>query len=299
MALEVNLISFIPIIFEIKNHKLSQRCIIYFLIQRIGSIIFLCIILIKKYTEIIERNIIYRIIIISIAIKLGLPPFHIWIPQIIEKIKWNMCIILITWQKLAPIYIISLVSQEKLTQILVVISIATGSIMAINQTSLRKIIAYSTITHIRWIILSIKVRDKIWIRYFVLYSILVLITTIYFKKINIIFIRQTSVRRLKLIEKINFVIIILRMGGLPPFLGFIPKWVIINEIIQSKDIFLITFIFVINLITLFYYIRVCINVNIFLSQTQKWVSYKNTYLSKYIIITNIILAPIILTIRFF
>nr|YP_008757634.1 NADH dehydrogenase subunit 2 [Nesidiocoris tenuis]AFI54851.1 NADH dehydrogenase subunit 2 [Nesidiocoris tenuis] len=285
--------------FEMKNHKLSQSCMMYFLIQSMGSIIFLCMILMKKYTEIMESNMIYSMIMMSMAIKLGLPPFHMWMPQMMEKIKWNMCMMLMTWQKLAPMYIMSLVSQEKLTQILVVISMATGSIMAINQTSLRKIMAYSTMTHMSWMILSMKVSDKMWMSYFVMYSILVLMTTIYFKKMNIIFISQTSVSSLKLIEKINFVMIMLSMGGLPPFLGFIPKWMIINEMIQSKDMFLMTFMFVMNLITLFYYIRVCMNVNMFLSQTQKWVNYKNTYLSKYMIITNMILAPIILTMSFF
>nr|YP_010936677.1 NADH dehydrogenase subunit 2 [Nesidiocoris poppiusi]WKW91647.1 NADH dehydrogenase subunit 2 [Nesidiocoris poppiusi] len=299
MGLEMNLMSFIPTIFESKNNKISQSCMMYFMAQSMGSITFLATILMKKYVENMDSSFIYNVIMVSMAIKLGAPPFHLWLLMMMEKISWLNCLLMMTWQKLAPMYIMSIVAQETMTQLLVIMSSMTGAIMAINQTSTRSIMAYSTMTHMSWMFISMKTSDKMWLTYFCMYTLMVTFTTMYFMHMNVLYVSQASIFSMKLSEKINFILMMMSMGGLPPFFGFLPKWIIISEMIESKEMFIMMFVLFMNLIPLFYYIRLCTPLNMFLCQTQKWQTPKKSLIPKYILITNMLMTPMILTLSFF
>lgn len=265
--------SFIPFIFKSKNNFISQRRMIYFLIQRIASTIFIIFILINRYlTTNIEKNILMKFILtITIMIKIGIPPFHIWIPEVISKITWTSCMILITWQKIAPIYILSQrIENRKIITITIILSTITGAIIGVNHTSIRKIIAYSSINHIGWLLSCTIIHKKLWITYIILYSSITILMCILIYKYNVIFINQFNIKSPFISEKLSFIIIILRIGGIPPFLGFIPKWITIEYIIISNEFLILTIITLSSIITLSYYLRICRSINILKTQTQKW-----------------------------
>lgn len=279
IGLEINLISFIPLIYKSKNNYLSQGIIIYFLIQRIASTIFIIIILINRYLfiNIINQSVIRLAIIISIIMKIGIPPFHIWFPELISKLRWRICIILITWQKIAPIYILSQrIENNKIIISLIIISNITGAILGLNHTSTRKIIAYSSINHIGWLVACTIIYKKLWIIYIFIYIIIIVIICVNIQKYNIIYINQFNIKSSKIIEKISFIIIILRIGGLPPFLGFLPKWITIEYIIISNEIFILTMIVLSSLITLSYYLKIIRSINIIIRHSQKWINFNKT-----------------------
>lgn len=261
IGLELNLLSFIPVIVNNNNNfNATESAIKYFLVQTLASLIFLffSITYILKFSLFFYFNLNYENFIINILllIKLGAAPFHFWFVNIVENFSWINLLILITWQKLAPLNIIFYFHNNNLLIIFIVISSITGAILGLNQTSLRKILTFSSINHISWILLANLYRNFLWIFYFFIYSLINFSIILIFKIYNIFFINQIFMFRNKNLY-LNFFLFlnIFSLGGLPPFLGFLPKWLVIEYIILSDMYMLIFFIILINLITLYFYCR--------------------------------------------
>lgn len=91
------------------------------------------------------------IFILSMLLKLGIAPFHSWLPHVISSISWTICMILATIQKIAPIRLLVIITPKDFS-FLLVISVAASTIVGgvggINQTQIRSLIAYSSIGHI-------------------------------------------------------------------------------------------------------------------------------------------------------
>lgn len=258
IGLEINLLRFIPLISNIKNLLHTEASLKYFIIQSIASINFLFIILIKIiYFKNFEINNFFSIIINSpLLIKIGSTPFHWWFPNIIEGLNWINCFILITWQKISPIILLSYYINNYFIIIIIIFNTLIGAIRGFNQTSIRKLISFSSINNLGWILAALIIRENLWIIYFLFYSFLSFFICYIFFYINIFYLNQIINLNFNFIVKISLFINFFSLRGLPPFLGFFPKWIIINYIIINK-IFFINFIFLISsLIILFFYIRI-------------------------------------------
>lgn len=204
-------------------------------------------------------------------LKLGAAPFHFWFPNIIERLSWINSLILLTWQKLAPLTILSYSNFFSFLIIFIIFSAFIGAIGGLNQTSLRKLLAFSSINHISWLLIAEYYRNNLWIFYFLLYRIINVSIIIIFKIFNLFHLNQIFLsNKNNLIIKFCFFINFFSLGGLPPFLGFLPKWLIIENIIKSKIFFLIFFIIIITLITLFFYTRLTISAFILSYSSIKW-----------------------------
>lgn len=189
---------------------------------------------------------------------MGAAPFHFWFPEVIEGLDWINSIILLTWQKIAPIILlINNINPVKFLRIIIIFCMVVRGIIGLNQTSLRKILAYSSINHMGWIIASIIIMESIWSYYFSIYSIISLNLILIFKYLNIYHVTQliTSINQIP-IFKIAFVLNFFSLGGLPPFLGFLPKWITIQTIVENQLYLLTVRIIVITLLTLYYYLRI-------------------------------------------
>lgn len=280
VGLELNIMSFLPILALNKN--IRETPITYFLVQSIGSIILLFSVL----TPLIN----YRITTLAILVKIGAAPIHLWIIQIIEKINWFNCLILTTWQKIAPIIILV---HIKNIIILAIVRIILGAIGGLNQTSLRKLIAFSSVNHIGWIIATLENNTRCAIKYLLIYSTMITLLLTTLEKKKIFFINQIP-ENINKIEKINLIIMILRLGGLPPFIGFIAKWIIIQDIININIIFIVTTIIIFSIITLFFYLRIITPLIILeASITKITVNSKITLTQAIIFFTNVFILPII------
>lgn len=235
--------------------------------------------------------------LISLLIKLGAAPFHFWLPEILTKIRWNNRAILITWQKVAPILIINNINyNNKIIYISIIISVIVGALGGLNQISLRKIIGYSSINHLGWIISLRKIKNN-WIYYLRIYAIIVVSICWIFHQYNIIHINQINNMNITIIEKLTYLTSILRLGGLPPFLGFLPKWLVIQTLVEDTIYIIITIIIIIRLLRLFYYIRTITKIIITFSLINKWIIIKsNKKIINMIIIINVRL-PLILIIN--
>lgn len=275
IGLEINLLSFIPLIIDKKNLFTNESAIKYFLIQVFGSLIFLFtrIIYITKiyYFNLFYEKLIENLIInSSIILKIGAAPFHFWLPNIIEGLSWNNSLLILTWQKLAPLIIISY-SNSNNTILFIILSSFIGAIGGLNHTSLRKILTFRSINHIRWILIALIINNLFWVFYFLIYfiinfSIIFLFNIINIFNINQIFLFNNKSSLIKACLFINF----FSLGGLPPFIGFFPKWVIIENLIINKNIFLIFFTIIITLITLYFYLRLTFTAFLSLYPNYSW-----------------------------
>nr|QTZ20367.1 NADH dehydrogenase subunit 2 [Spodoptera ochrea] len=286
IGLEINLLSFIPLISNSNNLFSTEASLKYFLTQSIASLNFLFTILIKlMLMKNFEMNNFLTIMMnSSMLMKMGSVPFHFWFPNIIEGLSWFNSFILMTWQKITPLILMSYYMNNYFIYIIITLNIIIGAVGGLNQTSLRKLMAFSSINNLGWMIMSILISETLWIFYFVMYSFMISIMCFFFYILNMYFINQLFFNNMNFLIKINILINFLSLGGLPPFIGFFPKWIIINFLINN-NMYLMTFIFVMmSLIMLFFYIRISYSAIMFNYVKNKW--FKIYIKNKYFLIIN-------------
>lgn len=260
IAIEINMLRFIPIIVQSKTNQETEASIKYFIAQALGSRIILISRITQWSTSTLSLNF---LLIAAIILKLGMVPFHFWFPSVITSLSWVSCTILATWQKLAPLIILSflLINRAPIFLLLIASSNALlGGIIGINQSHLRTIIAYSSITHIGWIsrILYI-LKPILTIAYYIMYCAIIIPL--------FIILNQQSQQNSKQFNKINTIspimqiivpIILLSLRGMPPLTGFIPKWITIFTLCESTPLILLIIILG-AIINIYFYINILFN----------------------------------------
>lgn len=260
IGLEINLISFLPLIIESNSSISSSNIIKYFLIQTISSFFVLFFILISRIT--ILSLIRFNIVLISILVKIGLPPYHFWLPSIIQTIRWNNCLIISSIQKIIPLILIgSIITISKLFLFLIIRGIFVSALGGFIQTQFRPLIAYSSINHTIWAIISIIYDFYLFLIYFIPYSFSIILLFISLKKtFNSNFIR---VNKLKLSPSfIISLLAILSIAGLPPLIGFFPKIIILINLISVSNTIIILLLLG-SALNLFYYLNFSFSIIIF------------------------------------
>nr|YP_010852925.1 NADH dehydrogenase subunit 2 [Coladenia maeniata]WGM81078.1 NADH dehydrogenase subunit 2 [Coladenia maeniata] len=303
IGLEINLLSFIPLISNSNNLLSSEASLKYFLIQSIASINFLFSILLKMiFLKNFEIDYFISILInSSLLMKMGSAPFHFWFPNIIEGMSWLNCFILMSWQKITPMILLSYYFNLNFLLFIMMINTVIGSIGGINQTSLRKLMSFSSINNLGWMLFSILISESLWLFYFMTYMFMISIMCFLFYIMNIYFINQLFIFNMNIFLKFILFMNFLSMGGLPPFLGFFPKWIVINFLILKK-LYIISFIFIMmSLITLFFYIRIIYSCILFNYLKLKWfkIYFKNNYFMFILIFSLISLMGLILSTFYF
>lgn len=254
--------SFIPLTIKLNNLFSSEASLKYFLTQALASRVLLFSIILFSF--LIEWKIITNfnskiniILASSLIIKTGMAPFHFWFPIVMEGLNWINNIILITWQKIAPIILLSFCLNSYFFYFTIIISVSFGSFGGLNQTSLRKLMAFSSINHLGWIVAGILNNQNIWKVYFIFYCFLSITIIFLFNRLKIFNLNQIfSSFNFKFLIKTVIFIPLLSLGGLPPFLGFFPKWLIIDLLINLNIFFLLIIIINLTLITLYFYLRI-------------------------------------------
>nr|YP_010491826.1 NADH dehydrogenase subunit 2 [Dinothenarus chrysocomus]UWM92612.1 NADH dehydrogenase subunit 2 [Dinothenarus chrysocomus] len=260
MGLEINLLSIIPLMNSNKNLFSAEASLKYFITQALASTILLFSIILLSNNIFLINQIMSNIVLIfnsALLTKMGAAPFHFWFPEIMEGLSWMNCIIILTWQKIAPMVILMYnINFSSFFFFIIIFSMLVSGIIGFNQISIRKIIAYSSINHMGWMISSMFVLETIWMYYFLIYTLISLNIILIFWSLNIFYLKQLFISmNNNLTLKFFFMLNFLSLGGLPPFIGFFPKWLTVENLI-TNNFFILTFSMVIlTLLTLFYYIR--------------------------------------------
>nr|YP_010311840.1 NADH dehydrogenase subunit 2 [Leptocorisa costalis]UNA68824.1 NADH dehydrogenase subunit 2 [Leptocorisa costalis] len=304
MGMEMNLMAFIPLISKSKNKNSSQAMMMYFLVQSIGSVTLLFSVTMNPLVMAnlnFEELWLKEMIMVSLAIKLGAAPFHWWLPNVMSNLNWPECLILMTWQKLAPLTVMNnlMSSPMMITYMLITFSGMVGSFGGLNQTSVRKMLGYSSINHLGWMMSFMSMSDM-WYKYLIIYSLLMSMICYMLNHKNIYFLNQMMPSSNSMTEKFMLTIMMLSIGGLPPFIGFLPKWMAIQSMISSSLVPVMITMLVLSLVTLLYYLRMMINYMLMYSTMNKWMKFKSTNLCLlYITISVNMLLPTFLTLNFF
>nr|YP_010417804.1 NADH dehydrogenase subunit 2 [Precis octavia]USF17963.1 NADH dehydrogenase subunit 2 [Precis octavia] len=303
IGLEINLLSFIPLMSNPNNLLNSEASLKYFLTQSIASINFLFSILINLFLlkNFFNDYFISILINSSLLMKMGSTPFHFWFPNIMEGLSWLNCFILMTWQKISPMILLSYYMNFKFLFLIMIFNVLIGTISSFNQTSLRKLMAFSSINNLGWMLSALLISENLWMLYFFLYSLFIFIMCFLFYIINIFYVNQLFNFNLNFSIKFSILINFLSLGGLPPFLGFFPKWLIINYFLLN-NLFIISIIFVMSsLIMLFIYIRIIYSSFMFYSIKLKWykIFIKNNFMNFINISSFISLLGMIISTLFF
>ena len=286
IGLELNLLSFIPLISIKDNQYSSEAALKYFLIQALGSIV----LLISAVMVILKISTFSISLSAALLLKIGAAPFHFWFPPTLEGLIWPQALTLITIQKIAPISLLSyyILEQTRLIFVSILLSAIVGALGGLNQTLLRKLLAYSSINHMSWMMVSLITRENTWLIYFLLYSLISssVVLILYFTQVYHFnhLIRQISH---KPILKIRLLVRLLSLGGLPPFTGFVPKWLVIQQLTLSNNFFILSVLLGSSLFTLFYYLRITLSSLMFNSGKMKLTLKSNVEVKVIIVILAI------------
>lgn len=244
--LEFNNIAFCCILFFRNRYNQSKRenTIKYFIIQSTASAVLLVSNMFTiKYLLIF--NVLLALVIIT---KRGMIPLHTWFVDIATKLNKIPCLLLITTQKILPVYIIRLTKLYKLITLLI-LSMALRRFMQYIRKNFTTILVYSSIFNIRWIFLASQVNNKTLI--IILISYIIIILWIFNRQKKIISINENESN-----SQIKTMIMICRLAGIPPFMIFIPKWLLIKEMIKINLLFVTILSLILRSINFYIYIRI-------------------------------------------
>nr|ACZ02269.1 NADH dehydrogenase subunit 2 [Discosura langsdorffi] len=264
-GLEINTLAIIPLISKSHHPRATEAAIKYFLVQAAASTLLLFSGMINAWHtgqwDITQLNHPTSSLLMTtaIAMKLGLVPFHFWFPEVLQGSPLTTALLLSTVMKLPPITILFLASHSlnpTLLTIMAIASAALGGWMGLNQTQIRKILAFSSISHLGWMSIILIYNPKLTLMTFYLYCIMT----------GAIFLTLNTTKSLKLSMMMTswtktpalnttLMMTLLSLAGLPPLTGFLPKWVIIQELSKQEMITSATTIAILSLLGLFFYLR--------------------------------------------
>nr|WJJ70126.1 NADH dehydrogenase subunit 2 [Praya sp.] len=252
LGLEIQTFSFLILISNNKKWiNSSEAGLKYFMLGALSSGLFLfglMLLLLTNFSLIIQDfvfnyNILSSLLILlSLFFKLSLFPFHFWVPDIYEGSSWKVLGLIGSLPKISVVYVLIKFKISWLFLICSLLSIIIGTLGALNQTKIKRLIAYSGISNIGYIVLSLTfINQKGYLInnvYLILYIIslllfIILISKINFSKSNYI-IELSNNQFVNLLFCFSWIIILFSMAGIPPFSGFISKWLLIWNILEEN-----------------------------------------------------------------
>jgi len=171
-------------------------------------------------------------LIIRILLKLGIFPFHYWVLSLANRIRWNDLIVLLTLQKILPIYYLSRINTPEFSTILYLVGSIIGVFSCFLIRSIQKIIIYSSVFSISWVLILIDQNSFLAFFFFFSYSILISTLIKFIDILSVKFTQQMIKKTLTFKKNIIILIVILRVGRFPPRLGFLIKLIAVKEIIN-------------------------------------------------------------------
>nr|WDE34262.1 NADH dehydrogenase subunit 2 [Bavayia ultramaficola] len=264
-GLEMNTLATIPIISKQHHPRATEAATKYFLIQATASAVILFASSLNAWKT--GQWNIYQtpspesimLLTLALAMKLGLAPLHFWLPEVLQGSPLLITAIISTWQKLAPISILYMITNnlnQHTLMTLGLISTILGGWMGLNQTQTRKIMAFSSIAHMGWIFMALAINPNLALLTFSMYLLLTtamftsLISTVSKTLLDL----GTTWPQTPTLLSITM-LTLMSLGGLPPLTGFMPKWLILKELTTNNLPTISTLMALSALPSLFFYIR--------------------------------------------
>nr|WRY72500.1 NADH dehydrogenase subunit 2 [Zyginella mandali] len=289
-SLEIMLVSFMPIMISSKMIT-SQSTTQYFIIQSVSS----TLLMVGVMLMVVKGDYNYSYLInTSLLIKMGVAPFHSWVLTVIEGLNYFAMFLLLTVMKIAPLMLLSY--SMKSISLIIIITMMVGSVMGLNQNSLKKLIGYSSIYNMGLLISLLKF-NIMWMLYLTVYSITLSMLMLNINKEKIKFINQMIIKEFSINKKLSLWLNMLSMGGMPPLLGFTIKFMVIQILMTNNFMIMLVMMILSSLLVMFFYLRMTfLSIMNFSSQNKTEVHYiKNS--SMIMLIINMMFIPMTLTIK--
>nr|AFL03228.1 NADH dehydrogenase subunit 2 [Corvus albus] len=264
-GLEINTLAILPLISKSHHPRAIEAATKYFLVQATASTLVLFSSMTNAWytgqwdiTQLTHPTS-SLILTAAISMKLGLVPFHFWFPEVLQGSPLITGLLLSTAMKFPPItllYMTSLSLNPTLLATLAILSVALGGWMGLNQTQTRKIMAFSSISHLGWMAIILIYFPKLTLLNFYLYAMMtaaVFLTLNSMKVLNLSTL-MTAWTKAPSLSTI-LLLTLLSLAGLPPLTGFLPKWLIIQELTKQDMAPAAIIISLLSLLGLFFYLR--------------------------------------------
>nr|ACF75260.1 NADH dehydrogenase subunit 2 [Iridosornis analis]AJG04198.1 NADH dehydrogenase subunit 2 [Iridosornis analis]AJG04200.1 NADH dehydrogenase subunit 2 [Iridosornis analis]AJG04202.1 NADH dehydrogenase subunit 2 [Iridosornis analis]AJG04203.1 NADH dehydrogenase subunit 2 [Iridosornis analis] len=307
-GLEINTLAILPLISKSHHPRAIEAATKYFLTQAAASALVLFSSMTNAWqtgqwdiTQLTHPTS-CLILTSAIAMKLGLVPFHFWFPEVLQGSPLITGLLLSTIMKLPPIALLYMTSPSlnpTFLTTLAILSVALGGWMGLNQTQIRKILAFSSISHLGWMSIIVIYSPKLTLLNFYLY---VMMTTTVFLTLNTAKVVKLSTLMTAWTKapSLNAMLLLtlLSLAGLPPLTGFLPKWLIIQELTKQDMTPTATLMSLLSLLSLFFYLRLAYCTTITLpphttNHMKQWRTGKPTNIMISILTTmSVMLLPI-------
>lgn len=215
-------------------------------------------------------------IIVGVAFKLGAVPFHMWVPDVYQGSPTAVTIFIATAPKIAAFAMLMRLLVGGLLEIhaqwqgiliiLAVSSMAIGNIVAIAQTNIKRMLAYSTISHIGFLMLGVLSGTTEGFAASMFYTITyVLMSMASFGAVIIMSRKGFEADKLEDYKGLNqrspwlalmMLFIMFSMAGVPPFVGFWAKLSVLQAVISADLLWLAAVAVLFSIIGAFYYLRI-------------------------------------------
>nr|AAL65953.1 NADH dehydrogenase subunit 2 [Contopus sordidulus veliei] len=264
-GLEINTLAILPLISKSHHPRAIEASTKYFLIQATASTLLLFSSMTNAWftgqwdiTQ-LTHPLSCMLLTAAISMKLGLVPFHFWFPEVLQGSSLMTSLLLATIMKFPPTILLFLTSSSlnpTLLFIMAIASAALGGWMGLNQTQIRKIMAFSSISHLGWMTIILIYNPKLTLITFYLYSlttaaIFFTLETTNTLKLSTLMAAWSKIPTLTA----ALMLALLSLAGLPPLTGFLPKWLIIQELTKQELTTTATIIALLSLLGLFFYLR--------------------------------------------
>nr|UVF71827.1 NADH dehydrogenase subunit 2 [Sphenomorphus cryptotis]UVF71828.1 NADH dehydrogenase subunit 2 [Sphenomorphus cryptotis] len=277
IGLELNTLAIIPIIAKQHTPRATEAATKYFLTQAAASATLLFSSTVNAWSvgtwDILQLTNLPACVLLTTALsmKLGLAPLHFWLPEVLQGTSLKTALIITTWQKLAPLALLYLTHHSLHTPTLLtmgLLSTLIGGWSGLNQTQTRKIMAYSSIAHLGWMASILTLSPDIMLLNLALYilmtlsmfMLLILSSSKTIKDMTTTWMISPTISALILL-------LLMSLGGLPPLTGFMPKWLILQELISHSLTTTATMMALSALLSLFFYLRLSYMMTLTLSPT--------------------------------
>nr|ADG95180.1 NADH dehydrogenase subunit 2 [Polypterus bichir lapradei] len=307
MGLEINTLAIIPLMARHHHPRAVEAATKYFITQATAAALLLFTGLFNAWQSgqwlIQDMSMpVSALMTLAIAIKLGVAPMHFWLPEVMQGITLNTGLILATWQKLAPLALLYQISNNLMPELMITLGLMStiiGGWGGLNQTQTRKIMAYSSIAHLGWIISIMHFMPTLAIINLTIYIILTTTMFMIFNTLNSTTINSLALNWSKFPSLFATpMFALLTLGGLPPVSGFLATWIILQELSKQSLTLTATVMAVSALLSMYFYIRLSYSLTTTImpntySQMLKWnIKAKTTPILPVMMIMSITLLPI-------
>ena len=215
-------------------------------------------------------------VVVGVAFKLGAVPFHMWVPDVYEGAATPVTLFIGTAPKIAAFGMLMRALVEglgalqadwsQMLVVLAVLSMGAGNVIALAQTNIKRMLAYSTIAHVGFIFVGVVSGTAAGYAasmfYVLTYALMALGG---FAMVIWLGSAGEEADRLEDFRGLNernpwfafmMLILMLSMAGMPPFVGFWAKWSVLREVVASGMTWLAVVAVLFSVVGLFYYLRV-------------------------------------------